>query len=223
MTSSVEAAVGEVVDTMVGAQPAETANAPATGQTAPATMATAPTAAETKPAEVISAKEAIRDTQKQLLIRLIAQRSGVSQTEARIWFDTVFAVVAEAIVLFNKVTITGFGTFRAKEIKARTGRNPRTGEAVTIPKSVRLSFKAGKTTKATLQAAAGGSAAKRERVVSAQEEVRKARAAVKKAVTKKAKKAVVKKTDKKADKKVVKKAGKKIVKKQTAKKPVKRK
>ncbi len=204
MTSSVEAAVGEVVDMMVGAQPAEAADAPAGEETAPAMSTTAP-------ASAISAKETIRDTQKQLLIKLIAQRGNVSQTDARIWFDTVFAVVAEAIVLLNKVTITGFGTFRAKEIKARIGRNPRTGEAVNIPKSVRLSFKAGKTTKATLQAAAGGSPAKKERLVSAQEDVRKARAAVKKAVAKKVRKAIVKK------------AVKKVVKKQTAKKAVKKK
>ncbi|HQL00754.1 MAG TPA: HU family DNA-binding protein [Smithellaceae bacterium] len=204
MTSSVEAAVGEVVDTMVGAQPASE-------ETAPATMATAPTVEETKLASTISAKELIRDTQKQLLVKLIAQRGNVSQAEARAWFDTVFAVVADAIVLLSKVTITGFGTFRAKEIKARIGRNPRTGEAVNIPKSVRLSFKAGKTTKATLQAAAGGSPAKKERIVSAQDDVKKARAAVKKAVAKKVKKAIVKK------------AVKKVVKKQTAKKAVRKK
>jgi nucleoid DNA-binding protein len=197
MENSVEATAGEIVDAMAGATP---------------TMAETVTAAvENTPAAATTAKEESRDTQKQLLVKLIAQRGNVSQTEARAWFDTVFAVVAEAIVLLNKVTITGFGTFRAKEIKARIGRNPRTGEAVNIPKSVRLSFKAGKTTKATLQAAAGGSPAKRERVVSAQDEVRKARAAVKKAVAKKVKKAIVKK------------AVKKVVRKQAAKKTVRKK
>ena len=197
MENSVEATAGEIVDAMAGETPtvAETVTA----------------AAENTPPAATEAKEESRDTQKQLLVKLIAQRGNVSQTEARAWFDTVFAVVAEAIVLLNKVTITGFGTFRAKEIKARIGRNPRTGEAVNIPKSVRLSFKAGKTTKATLQAAAGGSPAKKERVVSAQDEVRKARAAVKKAVAKKVKKAIVKK------------AVKKVVKKQTAKKAVRKK
>ncbi len=151
MENSVEATAGEIVDAMAGATP---------------------TVAETTTAAATGAKEESRDTQKQLLVKLIAQRGNVSQADARAWFDTVFAVVAEAIVLLNKVTITGFGTFRAKEIKARIGRNPRTGEAVNIPKSVRLSFKAGKTTKATLQAAAGGSPAKKERIVSAQDDVR---------------------------------------------------
>ncbi|MEN6421226.1 MAG: HU family DNA-binding protein [Smithella sp.] len=128
-------------------------------------------------------------TQKQLLIKFIAQRGGVSLIQARVWFDTVFAVIEEAIVMLGKVTITGFGTFKAREIAARVGRNPMTGEAINIPKSVRLSFKAGKTTKATLLAAAGGSLAKKERAVSAQDDVKKARAAVKKAITKKARKA----------------------------------
>ena len=200
MENSVETAVGELVDAMAGATPTE-------AQTTQETVATTPVAVENAPAAATTAKE---DTQKQLLVKLIAQRGNVSQAEARAWFDTVFAVVAEAIVLLNKVTITGFGTFRAKEIKARTGRNPRTGEAINIPKSVRLSFKAGKTTKATLQAAAGGSAARKERIVSAQEDVRKARAAVKKAVARKVKKAIVKKV-------VRKQAGKKAVKKKAGK------
>jgi len=166
MENSVETAVGEVVDAMAG-------GTPTVADTTTATVAT-------------TAKE---DTQKQLLVKLIAQRGNVSQSEARAWFDTVFAVVAEAIVLLNKVTITGFGTFKTREIAARVGRNPMTGAAINIPKSVRLSFKAGKTTKATLQAAAGGSLAKKERAVSAQDDVKKARAAVKKAITKKARKA----------------------------------
>jgi len=182
MENSVAAAAGEVVDAMAGATPT-------VAETTTATVGAAPVAAENTPAAATEAKEESRDTQKQLLVKLIAQRGNVSQAEARAWFDTVFAVVAEAIVLLNKVTITGFGTFRAKEIKARIGRNPRTGEAVKIPKSVRLSFKAGKTTKATLQAAAGGSLAKKERAVSAQDDVKKARAAVRKAITKKARKA----------------------------------
>ncbi len=197
MENSVAATAGEIVDAMAGATPTVSETTTAAAENAPATATTA--------------KEESKDTQKQLLVKLIAQRGSVSQTEARAWFDTVFAVVAEAIVLLNKVTITGFGTFRAKEIKARIGRNPRTGETVNIPKSVRLSFKAGKTTKATLQAAAGGSPAKRERVVSAQDEVRKARAAVKKAVAKKVKKAIVKK------------AVKKVVRKQAAKKAIRNK
>lgn len=122
---------------------------------------------------------------KELLVRFIANRMGVSIVNAREMFDNVIAVIEEGIIMLGKVTITGFGTFKAREIAARVGRNPMTGETINIPKSVRLSFKAGKTTKAKLIAANGGSLAKKERAVSSQDDVKKARAAVKKAITKK--------------------------------------
>ena len=122
---------------------------------------------------------------KELLVRFIANRMGVSIVNAREMFDNVIAVIEEGIIMLGKVTITGFGTFKAKEVAARVGRNPMTGETINIPKSVRLSFKAGKTTKAKLIAAAGGSLAKKERAVSSQDDVKRAKAAVKKAITKK--------------------------------------
>ena len=122
---------------------------------------------------------------KELLVRFIANRMSVSIVNAREMFDNVIAVIEEGIIMLGKVTITGFGTFKSKEVAARVGRNPMTGETINIPKSVRLSFKAGKTTKAKLIAAAGGSLAKKERAVSSQDDVKRAKAAVKKAITKK--------------------------------------
>ena len=122
---------------------------------------------------------------KELLVRFIANRMNVSIVNAREMFDNVIAVIEEGIIMLGKVTITGFGTFKAKEVAARVGRNPMTGETINIPKSVRLSFKAGKKTKAKLIAANGGSLAKKERAVSSQDDVKRAKAAVKKAITKK--------------------------------------
>jgi len=122
---------------------------------------------------------------KDLLVRFIANRMSVSIVNAREMFDNVIAVIEEGIIMLGKVTITGFGTFTAREIAERVGRNPMTGETINIPKSVRLSFKAGKTTKAKLIAASGGSLAKKERAVSSQDDVKRAKAAVKKAITKK--------------------------------------
>jgi len=198
MTKKVATAVKKEVEAMVDATPTSAEATPA-AETAPVATEAVPVATEAAPAaaETTAAPAPVAETvaatsqatQKQLLIKFIAQRGGVSLIQARVWFDTVFAVIEEAIVMLGKVTITGFGTFKAREIAARVGRNPMTGEAINIPKSVRLSFKAGKTTKATLLAAAGGSLAKKERAVSAQDDVKKARAAVKKAIMKKARKA----------------------------------
>jgi DNA-binding protein HU-beta len=48
------------------------------------------------------------------------------------------------------VALSGFGTFVAKPRAARTGRNPRTGEAIAIPASRAPGFKAGKALKDAL-------------------------------------------------------------------------
>ena len=147
----------------------------------------APVAAPTLATAVAAAAGKVtKDSKgKELLVRFIANRMSVSIVNAREMFDNVIAVIEEGIIMLGKVTITGFGTFKSKEVAARVGRNPMTGETINIPKSVRLSFKAGKTTKAKLIAASGGSLAKKERAVSSQDDVKRAKAAVKKAITKK--------------------------------------
>jgi DNA-binding protein HU-beta len=151
-------------------------------ETAPAPKPAPAAASAPSPA---AAGKATKDSKgKELLVRFIANRMGVSIVNAREMFDNVIAVIEEGIIMLGKVTITGFGTFKAKEVAARVGRNPMTGETINIPKSVRLSFKAGKTTKAKLIAANGGTLAQKERAVSSQDDVKKAKAAVKKALTK---------------------------------------
>ena len=47
----------------------------------------------------------------------------------------------------QKVTIVGFGTFAISERKARTGRNPKTGDTIMIPSAKVPRFRAGKTLK----------------------------------------------------------------------------
>ena len=59
-------------------------------------------------------------------------------------FDTNGGVIAKALRKNQKVQITGFGTFESRQRKARTGRNPRTGEKIRIPASRAVSFRAGK-------------------------------------------------------------------------------
>ena len=136
------------------------------------------------PAPTAAGKETKDSKGKELLVRFIAKRMSVSIVNAREMFDNVIAVIEEGIIMLGKVTITGFGTFKAKEVAERVGRNPMTGETINIPTSVRLSFKAGKGTKAKLIAAAGGTLAQKERAVSSQDDVKKAKAAVKKALIK---------------------------------------
>ena len=53
-------------------------------------------------------------------------------------------VIAAALRRDDRVQITGFGTFEAKHRKARTGRNPRTGQTIRIAATKTPGFRAGK-------------------------------------------------------------------------------
>ncbi|MBM6404802.1 HU family DNA-binding protein [Phycicoccus sp. CSK15P-2] len=57
--------------------------------------------------------------------------------------DTVFDTIVREVVRGGKVAITGFGTFDRVDRAARTGRNPRTGDAVRIPKGRSPRFRPG--------------------------------------------------------------------------------
>jgi len=87
------------------------------------------------------------------LVDQLAEASGLSKKEARTAVDTLFAtdprngVIANALEQGDKVQITGFGTFELRDRKARTGRNPRTGETIAIAASRAPVFSAGKSFK----------------------------------------------------------------------------
>jgi DNA-binding protein HU-beta len=57
------------------------------------------------------------------------------------------SAVADVLKRGDSVSLVGFGTFEVRERQARTGRNPRTGETMTIAASKAPSFKAGKALK----------------------------------------------------------------------------
>ena len=58
--------------------------------------------------------------------------------------DALNAVITETLAKDEKVALIGFGSFSVKERAARTGRNPRTGEAIEIAASKAPVFTAGK-------------------------------------------------------------------------------
>lgn len=77
------------------------------------------------------------------LIQRLSKDTGLPQGQAGKFVNDVFDVIAEALQKGEEVRITGFGTFRASETKERVGRNPRTGEEITIPAGKRVGFTAG--------------------------------------------------------------------------------
>ncbi|MBP6029906.1 MAG: HU family DNA-binding protein [Sphingobium sp.] len=81
---------------------------------------------------------------KQDLIGAVADSSGLSKTDAAKAVEGVFDAISGALKKGDEVRLVGFGTFSVSKRKASTGRNPRTGEAMTIKASSQPKFKAGK-------------------------------------------------------------------------------
>jgi DNA-binding protein HU-beta len=81
---------------------------------------------------------------KQQLIEQVAAKTELKKSEAEVAVDSVLALIAEALRANERVDLRGFGSFVVKERKARQGRNPRTGEAITIAAKRDASFKPGK-------------------------------------------------------------------------------
>lgn len=87
---------------------------------------------------------------KSELVANIAKEAGVSEAVASKVLAAFINVTEEALKADQKVQITGFGTFEAVSREARTGRNPFTGEEMTIAASKAPRFKAGKALKDAL-------------------------------------------------------------------------
>ena len=85
----------------------------------------------------------------------LAARTGLSKGAARDAVDGVFAIIGKALAEGEDVRLPGFGTFDTRRRPARTGRNPRTGEAVSISASTSPTFRAGKTLTDTVNAGSG--------------------------------------------------------------------
>jgi DNA-binding protein HU-beta len=75
----------------------------------------------------------------------VATQASLSSAAADRAVNAVFSAITDALANEEIVTVTGFGTFTIKKRQARQGRNPRTGESISIAASKVPSFKAGKT------------------------------------------------------------------------------
>lgn len=84
------------------------------------------------------------------LIAAVADKAGISQKDARKAVDSFIEVIKEETAAGNKTQILGFGTFEQRVRNARTGKNPRTGEALEIKAAKVPVFKAGKGFKAVM-------------------------------------------------------------------------
>ena len=87
---------------------------------------------------------------KSELIEAIAQKAGISKAAAQKALDATTNAVTNALKKGDTVTLVGFGTFYVGERAERQGRNPKTGEPLTIAAAKTPKFRAGKALKDAL-------------------------------------------------------------------------
>jgi len=84
---------------------------------------------------------------KAQLVNAIAAEADITKASAERALDAFTNAVSNSLTKGEDVTILGFGSFTTSERKERTGRNPQTGEAITIAAATLPKFKAGKALK----------------------------------------------------------------------------
>lgn len=87
---------------------------------------------------------------KSELIDAMAEKSGLSKADAGRALSAFVEVVGATLASGEKVTVTGFGTFKGTQRAARKGTNPATGKPIDIAAHTVVSFKAGSDLKGSL-------------------------------------------------------------------------
>ena len=81
------------------------------------------------------------------LVNVVAAETELKKKDAEAAVNAVFAAIESALKAGDKVQLIGFGTFEAKDVAAHEGRNPKTGEAITIAASKKPAFSASRALK----------------------------------------------------------------------------
>ncbi|MEM6614044.1 MAG: HU family DNA-binding protein [Cyanobacteria bacterium P01_C01_bin.72] len=78
------------------------------------------------------------------LVDRISQKATVTKKQADAVLSAAIETIMEAVSDGDKVTLVGFGSFERRDRKEREGRNPKTGEKMSIPATKVPAFSAGK-------------------------------------------------------------------------------
>lgn len=81
---------------------------------------------------------------KSELIAKVADRRGITVRKAEEVVNTIFESMAEALGSGDRIEVRGFGSFAIREYQPYTGRNPKTGESITVQPKKLPYFKVGK-------------------------------------------------------------------------------
>src|SRR3954462_682453 len=80
----------------------------------------------------------------ELVLKIAEQNPHLYQRDVENIVNAILDTIADALARGDRVELRGFGAFSIKKRDARTGRNPRTGESVSISEKVVPVFKTGK-------------------------------------------------------------------------------
>lgn len=78
------------------------------------------------------------------LVNAVATKSELTKQNSKKAVEALFETISNTLTQEEKIQLVGFGTFEIRERAERTGRNPQTGEEMTIPASKAPAFKPGK-------------------------------------------------------------------------------
>ena len=80
---------------------------------------------------------------KESLAKEVAEQASITKANASKAIDAIFNAIQDSLKKGEPVSFVGFGAFKLAKRNARTGRNPRTGEPLSIPEATLPMFKAG--------------------------------------------------------------------------------
>jgi integration host factor beta subunit len=83
-------------------------------------------------------------TKSGLIEKVAEQTPHISKKDTEVVVNTIFDAMTDALSQGERIEIRGFGSFQVKVREAREGRNPKTGEMVSIPAKRTPFFKVGK-------------------------------------------------------------------------------
>lgn len=81
---------------------------------------------------------------KDHLVKEIADQTKLTKKEASQALDAILQVIGESLSQGEDISLVGFGAFKVSKREERNGRNPRTGDSITIPATKVVKFSAGK-------------------------------------------------------------------------------
>ena len=89
---------------------------------------------------------------KKMLIDVVSEKLGTTKKDTGMYLDAIVEAIVETVAEGNELNISGLGKFSVTERAQREGRNPATGESITIAASKSPKFKASKTFKDAVNA-----------------------------------------------------------------------